>query len=299
MKKLLISGCLLLLSAVALQAQEALTFTRIERNPRAAAMAGAGTASVNNVAYAGFGKAALLPFLEGRLDTGLGFQLWAPGDALAKTTNLQGGVSARFGHLGVSLAGAYQAGVPEGDFAPSDDLVGLGFAYGIGKYLSVGVNLRYAGQTLAPGAKVNGFSADLSVAGKLPAGFTVIGGISTLGTRVKGSQEDMEFVQPAYIFLGAGWNGRFGKSALELDLDGEYDVAGKLSGALGAEYAYNQLLFVRAGYRLSAANAVIPSHLALGLGVQFAGFRIEAAWMGAASYAPKNNTLTFGLGYRF
>ena len=289
----------LLLSALSAQAQEALVFTRIDRNPRSAAMAGAGAASVSNAAYSGFGKAALLPLQEGTLDAGLGFQLWAPGDALAKTTNIQLGAGARFGNFGVALSGAYQAGVPEGDFAPSDGIVGLGFAYRIGKFLSLGVNLRYAGQALAPGAKVHGFSGDFSVAGKLPAGFTVIGGVSTLGTRVKGSQEDMEFVQPAYVFLGGCWHKAFGKSALELDLDGEYDVAGKFAGAFGAEYAWDELLFFRAGYRLASAGAVIPSHLALGLGVQFAGFRIEAAWMGAASYAPKNNTLTFGLGYRF
>lgn len=286
--------------AVQAQGSEALTFTRIERNPRAAAMAGAGAASFGNAAYTGFGRAATLAFMDGTLDAGAGFQLWAPGDELAKTTNLQLGVAAHIGPVGISVGGAYQSGVPEGDFAPTDRLAGLGLAYKLGKYVGVGANVRYAGQTLAPGLSVNGFSADLSVAANLPAGFSAILGISTLGSHVKGSQEDVDFVQPAYLFGGVTWQKPFAEvHAVELSLDGEYYVTGALAAAIGAEYSYNHLAFVRAGYRLASDSCILPSHLALGLGVQFAGFRIEAAWMGAASYAPKNNTVTVGLGYRF
>ena len=301
MKKLLLTGWMML-AGVALWAQgsDALIFTRIERNPRAAGMAGAGAASFYNSAYAGFGKAATLAFMGGTLDAGVGFQLWAPGDELEKTTNMQLGAAGHFGQVGVSLGAAFSSGVPAGDFAPTQRIVGLGFAYKMGRYLGVGVNLRYAGETLAPGASVNGFSSDLSVAAQIPGGFSAILGISTLGTRVKGSQADMDYPQPAYLFGGVAWHRLLADvHEVELALDGEYYVNGVLAAAVGAEYSYNHTAFVRAGYRLAGAACVYPSHLALGLGVQFAGFRIEAAWMGAASYAPKSNTVTFGIGYRF
>lgn len=304
MRKIRCCCIAVLLSALLLPAQaqesEALVFTRIERNPRAAAMAGAGAASLGNAAYSGFGKAAVLAFMDGTLDAGAGFQLWAPGDALEKTTNLQAAAAARFGAFGLSLAAAYQSGVPAGDFAPSDRLAGLGFAWKIAPYIAVGLNLRYAGQSLSPQASVNGYSADLSVAGLLPGGISLSAGLSTLGSRVKGSQEGVEFVQPACLFAAALWHKRLADAhELELALDGEYAVSGAGAVAFGAEYAYAKTLFVRTGYRLAAARSVIPSHLAAGIGVQFAGFRIEAAWMGAASYAAKNNTLGLGLGYRF
>ena len=301
MKKILLFAGLVLFSQRAIaQESEALVFTRIERNPRAAAMAGAGTASLYNAAYSGFGKAAMLSFAEGTMEIGAGFQRWAPGDAIEKATHLQLGASARFSSFGVALGAAFQSGVPVGDFAPSDRLAALGFSWRLGRRLGVGLNLRYAGQTLAPKQSVHGFSTDLSVGVCLPGGFSLIAGISTLGNRVKGSQEDRDFLQPAHLFAGAAWHRLLADvHEIELAADGEYAANGAAAFAFGAEYAYDKTFYARTGYRLASARSVLPSHLAAGLGVRFAGFSIEAAWMGAASYAVKNNTLTLGFGYRF
>ena len=70
-----------------------------------------------------------------------------------------------------------------------------------------------------------------------------------------------------------------------------------MAGAIGAEYAFNDLLFLRVGYRVAGESAVIPSHLALGLGLQFQGFRADVSYLAASPIL--GNTLTIGIAFRF
>lgn len=274
----------------------ALGFTRIDRNPRTAALAGAGAASVENGAYAAFKNAATLPCLQGMGESFLGLQLWEMSNKVDKTTNLAAGVGFRFGQLGVALGGVYQKGVPDTGFTPSDYLVSLGLAYSIQDIVSIGVNARYAGQRFAPSAKVSGFSVDVSVSGKVGQELSVIGAVAGLGPKVKGSVA--EYSQPAYASLGVAWKHSLApEHGVELVLDGEYNFDNTLAAAIGAEYAYDNLAFLRVGYRAAGKNAVIPSHLALGVGLQFQGFRAEVAYLTASPIL--GNTLSIGVGYRF
>lgn len=298
LKRLILAMALFL--PIALNAQEApnaaLAFTRIDRNPRTSAFAGAGLASTGASAWSAVADAAQLSFLNGLGDAALGLQLWQPTNEVDKTTNFGGGAAFRFGSFGAALAGAYQMGVPIGGYTPNDLLISLGLSYNILEVVSVGLNARYATQHLAQNAQVNGFSADLSVIGRILPQLTAALSVGNLGPKVKASEAS--FGQPAYLKLGAAWNQTLaGKHTLEILLDGEYNFGSAAAGALGLEYNYGRIVFVRAGYRLAGEKALIPSHLAFGIGAQFAGFRADFSFLTASRLL--GNTLNIGLGYSF
>lgn len=276
----------------------ALPFSRIDRSPRTSAFAGAGMASLTDVgAFQAFRGAAALPFQQGMFDAGIGIQMWEPSNEVDKTTNFQGGVALHIGSFGVALGGAYQSGVAAGKFTPSDRLVGLGLAYGIGKRFSLGVNARYAAQSLSKDITIKGFSADLTLLALITKELSATVGVSTLGTQVKGS-DDTPYTQPSYALAALAWRHGFGEShAVEMVLDGEYNFDGSLAGALGAEYAFRSLLYVRAGYRLAGKTAILPSHLALGIGVHYSGFKADISFLTASALL--KNTINFGIGYSF
>lgn len=295
MKNCILAAVMALLALEA-GAQSALPFIRIERSPRSSAMAGAGMASVNNGWYAAFGDAAQLGFQPQKGDVGAAVQLWEMSNEVDKTTNLQAGTGLRFGSFGVALGAAYQMGVMQGTYTPSDRLVSLGLAYKIARFLSIGLNARYAAQHFTQEAKVSGFSMDISALGRITPELTVALGVGCLGGQVRGSAD--AYPQPAFTRAGVAWSHAFGKQhALELALDAEYNFDGTAAGTIGAEYAYNHILYARAGYRLAGKKALIPSHLGLGLGLQFQGFRLEASYLTVSKLL--GNTLNLGAAYKF
>ena len=300
MKMKHILAALALSLPLTLNAQEAqnaaLPFTRIDRNPRTSAFAGAGVASTGASAWGALNNAAQLSFLEGMGDAALGFQLWQPSNDADKTTNFGGGAAFRFGNFGVALAGVYDKCEPFAGYNPSDLLISLGASYNILDVVSVGLNARYASQKLAQDAKLGGFSADLSVIGRilpeLTAGFMV----GNIGPKVKGSTQS--YGQPAYARLGVAWNKTLSQvHGIELVLDGEYNFGSAAAVSAGAQYNYNHIVYARVGYRFAGEKALIPSHLGAGIGLQFKGFRLDASYLTASEIL--GNTINIGLGYSF
>ena len=300
MKMKHILAALALSLPLTLNAQEAqnaaLPFTRIDRNPRTSAFAGAGVASTGASAWGALNNAAQLSFLEGMGDAALGFQLWQPSNDADKTTNFGGGAAFRFGNFGVALAGVYDKCEPFAGYNPSDLLISLGASYNILDVVSVGLNARYASQKLAQDAKLGGFSADLSVIGRilpeLTAGFMV----GNIGPKVKGSTQS--YGQPAYARLGVAWNKTLSQvHGIELLLDGEYNFGSAAAVSAGAQYNYNHIVYARVGYRFAGEKALIPSHLGAGIGLQFKGFRLDASYLTASEIL--GNTINIGLGYSF
>ena len=274
----------------------ALGFTRIDRNPRTSALAGAGAASNGNGAYGAFKNAAALPSLQGMGEVFAGLQLWEMSNEVDKTTNLMAGTGFHFGKFGVALGGVYQKGVPLGTFIPSDYLVSLGVAFRPIEKLSIGVNARYAGQNFSQEAKVGGFSADVTLFSQITDNLSVMGGVACFGPQVKGSSASYSL--PTHLDLAVAWKQPLGQMhRIELMLDGEYDLSQSLAAAGGAEYVFDDLLFLRVGYRLAGEKAVIPSHLALGMGVQFQGFRADISYLTASPIL--GNTLNIGIAFRF
>ncbi len=278
------------------QGQTALGWTRIERSARASAWAGAGAASLNGGTYAAFSHAAQLPFQKslGTVDAGL--QLWELSNEADNATHISAGGGFRFGSFGVAVGGAVQLGQPIGTFKPIDRLLAVGLAYSFLDRIAVGVNFRYAVQPFTPELRVSGISLDLQVLGRITEELSASLGVGALGPKVKGSAA--EFSQPGYAKAALAWRRAFSpEHALEVVLDGDFNFDKTFGGALGAEYAYNQMLYVRAGYRLASEMAVIPSHLGLGLGVRLSGFRADVSYLTASPVL--GNTVNIGLGYSF
>ena len=285
-----------------LAAQDALPFTRIDRNPVTSAFAGAGAASNGTAAYSAFGGAAMLPFYHGTLDAAVSYQRWSP--ALSLSNNVSLGAACKImPRLGLSLGytlengASYEVypdpGKPSGIFYPKNHVIALGVGVGITDLISVGLNVRYAREIPAPGIVYGGVNADLFAGFQLNEGLRLTAGVSTLGTLVNDSWK-----QPASLKAAVDWAPLMaGDHVLDILADADYFFSGSFSAAAGLQYTWKQLLFVRAGYRYAPDACVIPRHLALGLGVQFYGLRLDVSYLTASPAL--GNTLNLGLAYSF
>ena len=81
-----------------------------------------------------------------------------------------------------------------------------------------------------------------------------------------------------------------------MELDAGYYFTGGFAAAVGASYAFDDMVFVRAGYRYGG-KSVIPSYASVGAGVRFAGVKVDLAYV--VSSSPMANTLGVSLGYSF
>jgi len=283
---------------------EALPFIRIDRNPRTAAMAGAGAASSYGIAYSSFRNAAVIPFFTGTLDAGVNYQRWAPDGVGANNVDFGAGVKLN-DKFGFSVGGAYQMGteymaygadgLPGATFSPYDVAVNAGFAYRVIPYLSVGVNLRYASSTLGEGNAYSGFGADVMLLYRSETGLSAAAGVSSVGTRVSSGEEDFSLPTSATAALAYGKT--FGKHGVEAALDLDYYFSGNITAALGLEYNFNKMVFVRGGYHFGTEAAVLPSFATAGLGVRFFGVSLDFAYLTANRII--GNSFTVGLGYSF
>lgn len=279
------------------QPQEVLTFTRIDRNPRTSALAGAGAASVSSVAYASFVNAAAVPFYEEKADFGLGYQHWTPTLGAASAFHLGGAYN--FGQVGVTLGGLFVTEQPDNEgFRPSKLQVNLGAGVRITDWLSAGVNARLAREGLFQGYAITGFNADVLLMARPVEGLGLTAGIANIGNAIKDSF-GTAFPQPASVKLAAAYSLTFaGDNTVEVMADGDYYLFSRGYGvSAGLEYSFRQLLFLRVGYRKASDNSPFPTHLGLGAGLQIAGIRVEFAWLTASQILGKS--FSVGLGYRF
>lgn len=298
MKRLFTLTLAALLAVQALaQTQEVLTFTRIDRNPRTAALAGAGAASVSNVAYASFQNAATVPFYARRADIAVGYQHWQP--ALGAASCFHAGGAYNFGRLGVTLGWVSQIEQPDTEgFKPSKLQLNLGAGFAITPWLSVGLNARLSRDVLFSGYALTGFNADAMVLAAPVKGLTVTAGVANLGNAIK-SASGKQFPQPSSLKVAAAYAITFAEAhTVEAMMDADYYFNSRAFGvSAGVEYAFRQMVFARVGYRRASDLAAYPTHLGVGLGVQFFGVRLDVSWLTASPVL--GNTLAAGLGFRF
>ena len=296
MKKYFLSSLVAVLLPVALLAQEspALPFLRTDRNAITSAMGGA-------EAISPLYNPAAVPFRGS--DVAVSFQNWAPGAVKSTNLNLLGGI--RLGkRMGIHFLGAYQqgqeytlydiSGSGKTTFDPSDLMVGAGFGFAFTDFLSVGLNVKFAQSTIADGA---GYSA---VAGDAFLMFSRNGinatvGVASLGTPVKSG--NASFGLPASAKVGLGYDKAFGTSAILLAADADVFFTGGVGAALGAQYAWNDMVFVRAGFHLGTGHSPLPTYASVGLGGKFLGIHIDVSYLLASQAL--GNTLCVGLGYAF
>ena len=228
----------------------------------------------------------------------------------------------------VSVYGQYSSGTrhiesdimgnPLGYFTPYEYTVGAGFAARIIKGLAIGVNakmisaVRMSDRWLASYpdyANAYAFAADLSVA------YTILGirasaSINNIGTPVKYSRYEGNKGNnlPTAVRLGIGYGNKWGKHSFDAGIQGDYLIfADEYYGGVGAEYGFDDLVFVRGGYHHNGNSVnTLPQYASVGLGFHFTtiiDINIDAAYMIPVgnSEALNNfkNTFMVSLGFVF
>ena len=284
------------------QSWSAFPWVRTSRGAADLAMAGAASMSSNNMAWAADGNSAMVPFCSDRMAVELGYMLYQPSG-----TNYVNAVFAYNvkGKIGVSASLSYGAdpaydiyndsGKATGKYAPGQMKLGVGVAWRFVDFLSAGLNLRYAMQTLAPQVANNAFAADFVLMGKF-GDFAVSAGALNFGTPVKSFSGQL-FFPAASVKLAGMYDAVYASAhGLQINIDADYYLNNSFTAALGAQYGWKDMLFVRAGYRYAAESCPLPSFASVGLGCKFKGVRIDLTYL---AWGTVKNTFNLGVGYSF
>lgn len=240
-------------------------------------------------AYAAENNASAISFAGSRFSFGAGYGMWSPDFADSRIFALGGyaKIGSKFG-LGLfgrklsdtrNLVVTNENSVVTGSFTPSDLLAGLGASYAITDFLSVGVCAKYLSSSLAPDYNYSGIFAVLSATyarNALRAGIAVSDLPSALMIKAGAS----------YTIAGL-------TPAVEVDIPS----GGGISASGSLEYGIVDIVFLRAGYHYGSQGAALPSYASLGLGVKFAGFALDAAYLLASDTL--GGSLMAGLSYSF
>ena len=298
-----LTAVFIFLSPVISNAQ-ALPFTAVDYDAVSLAKGGTSLTETTSVANTAFANPAAVVFYDGMLDASLGYTMWQTD--FSNTTIASAGAALKIGkNIGVTAsfskgsAPEYTAidgnGQETGSFKPGNMQLGLGVAYKIIPFLSVGANIGYATENLAPEASYGALNADVYAMVKF-GGLKAAVGVSEVGGKVT-SASGKVFSIPSAANLGIGYALQTGeKHGIDFNADAQYFFTDGIAAAVGASYAYNDMIFVRAGYRYGGSS-VIPSFASAGLGLRLFGARIDLAYLFASEVM--KNTMSVSVGYTF
>lgn len=285
---------------------QALPYVAVEKGAASLAKAGADLTETSSIAASAFGNVAAVPFSELKADFSAGYTMWQPAASKSNIITAAGAYNLG-GKLGIAAGFSYGmnptyevtdgTGASVGTFSPSDMQIGAGVAYRVIDFLSVGANIGYASSSLAQGYSYGAVAADV-FAMAVFSDLRLTLGVADLGSGVA-SASGTKFSLPSSVALGAGYGKSFAeKHDVEVLIDANYYFAGGLAAALGAEYTFNDLVSLRAGYRYGGKSP-IPTFASVGAGVKFSGVKLDLAYLLAGADSPMKNTLAISLGYSF
>lgn len=268
---------------------DALPFVRTDFGPTLTGTAGAAVATAEAGPWGVFRGAAAMAFPgspngaagEFRMSDGnLGFS----GAAMAKLG----------GKMGLGFGLSYLGGDMIGDHRTSSFLLSSGFAYGLTESISLGVNARFARQSLTESVSYNGVNLDINAMARIGSSVTATAGLSALGSKVT-SASGTAYGQPANVYAGVEYVYGFDSNKLALDAMAEYYFSGNFGAAIGASFTYDGMVSVRAGYRFASEWCVLPSHFAAGLEGKFNSFSVSAS----LAKMPSAYIVCIGAGFSF
>ncbi|MBP5483551.1 MAG: hypothetical protein J6X99_04770 [Bacteroidales bacterium] len=269
------------ISAKAQDASVPMPYLAIDRNQITAAIGGA------RATDALFNPAAI-PFTGS--DIALSYQNWAPSVAKASHVNLLAGI--KLGkRVGLSIKAAGQFGAQYDSFTPYDLFFGAGVGFAFTDFLSAGVNLAYTSEKLARDLSFSAFAADAFLLLRF-SDLKVSAGVCSVGTPVKSGNRS--YPLPSSAKIGASYSLPFG---LSFSADGDFFFNGGIGAAVGAQYGWDDMLFVRVGYHYGSDKAPVGPYLSLGAGVKFVGFHLDFCYMTASQAL--NGTWGLGVGFAF
>lgn len=177
-----------------------------------------------------------------------------------------------------------------GQFTPSDLVAGLGLSYAVADGFSLGVAARMVSSSIGENMKGTAFGADIT-AMYASGGFSAALGVCNLGSSI--SYGGASYAQPMLAKGGAAYSIAGFTASAEVD----YLFAGALMAGLGLEYTIVDIVSLRGGFHYGDAAKALPTYASLGLGVQFAGVRLDAAFLLASKTL--GNSFMISLGYAF
>lgn len=269
---------------------EALPFLQLDYNPASIAM---GSTRVPS--------AALLPFTVEKLAGGVSYQNYMP--EISSTAFIGGGIAGRYDKLGLSVSFVngtgekiYVTDAAVDSFRPGDMLLNVGLSYAFLDFMALGVNVKYAKESLWTFNETSGVAADVFVAGKLND-IDFAAGISSVGPKVKGSSSSEEYNLPSAITLGVGYTLALAEDhSLCARAKADSYFGGAIAAGFGAEYSYYKMVFVRAGYHYGG-DSVLPTFASAGLGVNISGISLDASYIFASDVL--GGSFALSAGYRF
>ena len=292
-----IISVLTLLCVLVPASAQSLGFLLASGDAASSGMANASIATASS-AYAPDQNMASAALSQQKMDAAAGYVIWSPSFSKNGLLSASGyykpveklAIGVDWKHFIIPSYDIISAeGRKNGMFSPKEFTIGVGASYQIIKGLAAGVHLKFVSSVMADNAKGSAFGADISLQYQwegLRAGIAV----DNLGSKVKYGNNS--YAMPLRVRAGASYTIIGITTALEAQL-----VNGSFAGSLGAQYAFKDMLFVRAGYYLGSGKAPIPSHLTLGIGAKFAGFHVDLSYWTASKVL--GNTLCIGLGYAF
>lgn len=256
-------------------------------------MAGAGVALNGGGSFAADNNIAALSS-----GAGVSYTMWQPKNSGASIISASAAYSLGKLSLGLNfknfgqkeMAITSSSGQNKGSFKPSDMSIGLGAAYSISNYLSMGLAVKYASSKLGEDYSASTVAFDF---GALYAKESLTVGLSVnnLGGKVK--YDETSYSLPSLVKAGASYK------ISDLLLSAQFDMCFKkgMGFALGAEYGLIDMIYIRGGYRYGSGVNALPSFVSLGLGFKYAGFNLNATYLLASKGL--NGTMAFGLQYSF
>lgn len=218
-----------------------------------------------------------------------------------------------------------------GYFHSWDLAVTLCYATKLTPNLGLGVGLRYIHSHLAPiGAGTekgkgvaDGFAVDVGILYKMPfvRGLSFGANLSNMGPKITYIDAAQADPIPTNLKIGFAYkilDMEYNKLTLAIDTNKllvvrdadkaqEFyqalftawtdDKADKLISSIGAEYVYNNMIFLRAGYYYDEDGKV--KYPSFGAGLQYSSFRFDFAYVAAEQGHPLSDTMRFSLSIGF
>ncbi|MBR5019235.1 MAG: PorV/PorQ family protein [Bacteroidales bacterium] len=231
-----------------------------------------------------------------RVDVALSFGKWAPLDYSALQAGGFLALNERFGlrldyrdNLFPAFTQIDENGNEKGTFKPGEQRILAGISLCVADNLYIDVNGKYLMTSLA-GQNATAFAGDIA--------FNYLKDGLTLGVKAADLGTKYNFGSTAYSLpmrVVAGGSYRLAPTeqhAVTFGADLGYILPQEykaFTAAIGTEYAFNQMIFARAGYHFS--SAVAPRFASFGLGFAFKGIGLDAAYL----LGPVANAWTVGL----
>lgn len=248
---------------------------------------------------------ASVPMSSETLSASAFWQSWSP--SYVSETFMGASASLKAGeNLGVRVSGVYgvnpeydvytDAGVANGKFAPVDLQIGVGAAYKLLPFLSVGAEAKMLKSTLTGTDSYSAMALDISAL----ADFNVVrvaAGMNNAGGKVK-SKMGSAFSLPSSLFAAAASSMTFAdKHEVSASMQLDYYLSGAVAAGAGCRYEWNHMASLCAGYHFGAEGAPLPSFFSAGIGCCIAGVKFGATYLMASETLA--GSMLMSVGYAF